>query len=273
MLFLFVYLDFDVCASCYNEGSSAIEIQHHKMDHPVVKWTLEPQGGQRQWTHLEAQAVLEDLRTNVRVGDAAGDRDVDDDGGGDDVKKGGKEEGVVAAGAAVAAELGLDIYETDSEAGKVPPFPDDETMENLNEDAEETEPGNQAKDEDEEGEEGGDGEQGGVIAAGAVVAAQLGLDVGETNNDAGEVHPSPHDETMENLNQDAEETETGDQAKDESEAVDGGEEVVQLVQDPVALPSPYTCGRCSEDIHLESTFYRCVGHSCRGAFTPQSWIF
>jgi hypothetical protein len=60
------------------------------MDHPVVKWTLEPRSGQRQWTGLEAKAVLEDLRTNVRLGDPVGDGDVDDDDNDDDFKKGGK---------------------------------------------------------------------------------------------------------------------------------------------------------------------------------------
>jgi hypothetical protein len=80
---------------------------------------------------------------------------------------------------------------------------------------------------------------------------------------------------LENMNQDAEETETGNQAKDEDDSVDGGEEVVQVVQDPVAPPRSYTCGRCSEGIDLDSTFYRCVGHSCRGAFIlkRQSSIF
>ena len=75
---------------------------------------------------------------------------------------------------------------------------------------------------------------------------------------------------MENLDQDAEETETGDQAKDEDDAVDDGK---KAVRDPVAPPRSYTCGRCSEDIDLDSTFYRCVGHSCRGAFTRQCRIF
>ena len=61
MLFLFIYLDFDVCASCYNDSPSAIEIEHHEMDHLVVKWTLNPRNLQRKWTNLEANAVLEDL--------------------------------------------------------------------------------------------------------------------------------------------------------------------------------------------------------------------
>jgi hypothetical protein len=149
----------------------------------------------------------------------------------------------------------------------VPPFPGDETPENLNQDAEETEPGNQAEDEH---EKGGDEELEGVIAAGTVISAQLGLDTGETNSDAGEVPPFPHDQTV---NRDVQETETGDQAKDEDHAVDRGEEVVQVVQNPVAPPRSYTCGRCSEGIHLNSTFYICVGHSCRGTFARQSWIF
>jgi hypothetical protein len=32
----------------------------------------QPADGQRQWTDLEANAVLEDLRTDVRVGDRVG---------------------------------------------------------------------------------------------------------------------------------------------------------------------------------------------------------
>ena len=64
----------------------------------------------------------------------------------------------------------------------------------------------------------------------------------------------------EHLNQKAEETETGSQTKDKDDLVDGEEKV--QVQDLVALPRSYTCGRCSEGIDLDSTFYRCVGHSC-----------
>ena len=37
------------------------------------------ESGQRQWTESEAKAVLEDLRTDVRVGDQAGDTDEDED--------------------------------------------------------------------------------------------------------------------------------------------------------------------------------------------------
>ena len=258
----------------------------------MVKWALDPQGGQRQWMHLEAKAVLEDLLTNVQVGDAAGDGDDDDD---DEREEEGQEEddwgnedagGVIAGGTAVSTELGPGVDETDSKAGEVPPFPDNEAMENLNQDAEETETVNQAKDEDKqkgedegegrdeeekEEEEGGD-EGGGVIAAGVAVATVLGPDVDETDRKAGEVPPFPDDETMENHNQKAEETETGNQAEDEDNFVDGGE-VVQVVQDPVTPQRSYTCGRCSEGIDLDSTFYRCVGHSCRGTFTCQSWIF
>jgi hypothetical protein len=210
--YLFIYVArFDVCASCYtNEGPSAIEIKHHKMEHPVVKWTLNPRIGQRQWTDFEANAVLKDLRTDVlirseeRVGDRTEDSSEDD-----------------------------------------------------NDDGEEEE-------EDENEEEGGKEDEGGVIAAGAAIAAELGLDIDETGNESGEAPSFPDDEAMENLNQDAEETESDIQVKDEADSVDGGEEVVQ---DPVVPPSPYTCGRCSEGIGLDSTFYRCVGHSCRGALT------
>ena len=64
--FLFIYLgQFDVCTSCYNDKSPAIEMEHHKIGHPVVKWTLDPRDGQREWTDLEANAVLEELRTGV----------------------------------------------------------------------------------------------------------------------------------------------------------------------------------------------------------------
>jgi hypothetical protein len=247
----YIYIaQFDVCASCYtNEGPSTIEIEHHRMDHAVVRWTLNPWPGQRQWVESEAEAVLEDLRTNVWV------------------------------------------YDDGGEAGEVPPFPDDETMENMNQDPEETEASNQAKDEDdeEEGEEEGEGvneeeeeqeeeeqeeeeqeneEEGGDIAA---AAAEFRFDVDETDGAAGEL-PIQDYEIMEYPNEDAEETETGDKAKGEDNSVDGGEEVVQ-VQDSVAPPRSYTCGRCSEGIDLDSTFYRCIGHSCRGAFTPQSSIF
>ena len=261
----------------------------------MVKWTLTPRIGQRQWTDFEANAVLDELRIDVlksknQIRDRAGsDSDEDGDHGdyGDEEMgeveeeeqgEGGNEDegGVIAAIAAIAAELGLDVDETDNEAGGVPPFPDHETMENLNQDAGETKTSNQAKykddgEEEEEEEERGDEEEGGVIAAGAGVATKLGFDVDESK--VREVSPFPDDETMENQNQNAEETETGNQAKDKDNSVDGGEGVVQVVQDPVAPQRSYTCGRCSEGIDLDSTFYRCVGHSCRGASTHQSWIF
>jgi len=202
------------------------------MDHPMVKWTLNPGIGQRQWIHCEANAVLEDLRTGVRVRskDQAGDRAEDSDRGEDDDDD----------------DYNYDDYDDDN---------DDE--------------------EEEEEEGGGEGaeEEGGVIAAGAAIVAGLGLGVDETDSKVGEVPPFSDDETMENQNQNAEDTETGNQAKDEDNSVDGGEEVVQVVQDPVAPQRSYTCGRCFEGIDSDSTFYRCVGHSCRGAFTRQSWIF
>ena len=176
----------------------------------MVKWTLNPRIGQRQWTDFEANAVLKDLRTDVvaRSKEQVGDRT--EDGSEDD---------------------------------------------NDDDDDEE---------EEEENEEGGNEHEGGVIAAGAAVAAELGLDIDETGNEVGEAPSFPDDETMEILNQDAEETERDNQDKDEDDSVDGAEEVVQ---DPVIPPSPYTCGRCSKSIDLDSTFYRCVGHSCRGALT------
>ena len=59
-----------------------------------------------------------------------------------------------------------------------------------------------------------------------------------------------------------EETETGNQAKDKDDSVNGGKKL--QVQDPITLPRSYTCGRCSASIDLDSAFYRCVGHSCRG---------
>ena len=68
---------------------------------------------------------------------------------------------------------------------------------------------------------------------------------------------------------DSSEDHAGNKAKDEDDSVGdplpSGE--VEAVQDPVATPNPYTCGRCSEGIFLDSTFYRCVGHSCRGGLT------
>jgi len=368
---LFIYIvRFDICASCYiNKGPSAIEIKHHKMDHLVVKWTLNPRIGQLQWTSFEANGVLEDLRTEVQVrpkdqvqGDRAGDSDSDEDDSYDsydyDSYSEEDEGGVIAAGADVAPELGLDIDKTSNEAGEMPPFPDDETMPNRNKDAEEMVTRKQPKDEDEAEEEGRDEEEeeeekgeneaeGRIIAAGAAAAAELELDIDETGNEAGEIPTFPDDETMEiqnqdaeemvtgnqakdeekeeeeegagneeeeneeaggviaagadvaaelgfdqvdgskagevplfpddetmeNQNQDAEKTETGNQAKDKDNSAGGGKQVVQVVQDPVAMPRSYTCGRCSKGIDLNSTFYRCVGHSCLGAFTPQYWIF
>ena len=261
------------------------------MEHPVVKWTLSPRDGQRQWVHLEANAVLEHLRPDVRVGDRARDSDEDEEEEEEKKKKeeqqrnqeeeeekeGGDQEDarVIAARAPVAAKLALDVDEPDREVREVPPFLHEENMENLNQDAEETVTGNQSKDEDQQEEEeaGGNEEKGGVIVVRAAVAPELGLDLDETDNKTGEVPPFPPDETIENLNQDAEETETGNEAKDEDDAVDGGKEVVQIVQDPVAPPRSYTCGHCSEGIDLDSTFYICVGHSCRGTFRPQSSVF
>jgi hypothetical protein len=62
---------------------------------------------------------------------------------------------------------------------------------------------------------------------------------------------------------------TGNPANDEDASVGhplpDGEEVIEVVQDPAGTPSPYTCGRCSEGIDLDSTFYSCVENSCRGA--------
>jgi len=162
------------------------------MEHPLLKWTLNSQSGQRQWMECEAKAVLEDLRTDVQVGDRAGDSDEDND------------------------------YNYD----------DDHDYDYIDHEVED------------EAEEGGNEEEGRAIAAGAAAAA---------------------DETMENLNQDAEETDTGNQAKEKGDSVDGGKKL--QVQDLVALPRSYTCGRCSGSIDLDSTFYRCVGHSCRGALT------
>ena len=179
---LFLYIaQIDICASCYtHKDPFALEIEDHKMDHPLVKWTLHSQSGQRQWTEYEAKAVLEDLRTDVRGRDRA--RDIDE-------------------------EDGYNYYY------------------------------------DHDYEEGGNEEEGRAIAAGAAVAA---------------------DETMDNLNQDTE-TETGNQARSKGGSVDGRKKL--QVRDPVALPRSYTCGRCFGSIDLDSTFYRCVGHSCRGALT------
>ena len=280
---VYIYIAmFDLCASCYNEGPPTIQIVNHTVDHPMVKWTLNPRMGQRQWIDCEANAVLEDLRTGVRVrskeqdgdrtrgSDSSEDDDdyYDGEGEGEEEGEGENEEegGNIAAGAAIAAELGLDIDGTDTEAGAVSPFPDNDTMEYLNQDAEETATSNEAKDKDKE-DKGGNEEEGGVIAAGAAVATGLGLDVDETDRKVGEVPPFLDDETMENQNQNAEETEAGNQAKDKNNSVDGGEAVVQ---GPVAPPRSFKCARCSDGIDLDSTFYRCIGHSCRGEFTCQS---
>jgi hypothetical protein len=148
------------------------------MDHPLVKWTLNPQNGQRKWTNIEATVLLEDLRTDVRLVDRARCGDKDNDGDGDDDEKGEEEE--------------------------------------------KEKKGNQ----EEEEEERRNQEDGAVIAAGAAVAAVA-----------------------------------GNQAKEEDAAAADREEVVQVVQDPVA------CGRCFNGIDLNSAFYRCVGHSCRGVST------
>jgi hypothetical protein len=206
------------------------------MDHPVVKWTLDPHNGQRQWTNLEANAVLEDLRnfgvwvgSKYHVWDQAWDSDEDDDNSDEEQEQeqGGSED----------------------EGGTSDDDDDDHDEEQEEEQGEQ-----------EEQEQGGDEDEGEIIAAGAAVATELGLDI---DDEAGEVPPFLGDETMEHLNQDARETEPSNQAEDEDDSVDDplpdGEEVV--------VPSPHavTCGLCSEGIVLDSTFYRCVGHSCRGA--------
>ena len=110
--------------------------------------------------------------------------------------------------------------------------------------------------------EGEEEERGGVAAA--VFDAAAGLVFGF--DEADEV-PFLDDKITEDPNEDAEETETCNQAKAQ-DSVDGGEKVI------LASSRPYTCGRCSKSIDLDSTFYRCVGHSCWGAFMArQSWIF
>jgi len=30
-----------------------------------------------------------------------------------------------------------------------------------------------------------------------------------------------------------------------------------------------TCGRCSDSISFDSTYYKCLGHLCRGAFNDE----
>ena len=92
---VFIYIaQIDICASCYtNKDPSALEIEDHKLDHPLVKWTLNSPTGQRRWTESEAKAVLEDLRTDVQVEDQAGDTDEDDDDGDEqEEEEGGNEE-------------------------------------------------------------------------------------------------------------------------------------------------------------------------------------
>ena len=140
---------------------------------------------------------------------------------------------------------------------------EEEEEEGGNEEEEEEEGGNEEEEEEERGDEEEDEEERENEEGGGGIAA--GFDVDEPDGAAGEL---PYNKTMEHLNQDAEETETGKQAKDQ-DSVDGGEEDILAV----ALQRSYTCGHCSEGIDLEFTFYRCVGHSCWGAFTRQSWIF
>ena len=381
-------VQFNVCASCYtNKDSSAIEIEDHKMGHPVVKWTLNPRSGQRQWTESEANAVLEDLRTVVWIhyghqevekkaeGRNAKVEEEEGRNGEGEEERGNEEEGGVIAAGPASAEHWIDVDEAHGEPGRFPPFQHDETMEHLNQDGEEEEEargndgeeggqgvwneqekeeewrGNGGKDEEEqegwneEGEEDGGGrrfppfqhdetmehlnqdaageeeegenegeegeqegwkeqgeeeeergnggeveeeqeggneteeheaggseEEGGGIAAGAALAAEFGFDGDETHSEAGEVPSFSDDETMAHLNHDAQETEPGNQAKDE-DPVDGRgreEGILVVVQYPVDPPRSYTCGRCSKGIDLDSTFYRCVGHSCCGTFMRRS---
>ncbi|KIM37236.1 hypothetical protein M413DRAFT_448725 [Hebeloma cylindrosporum] len=230
---------FDLCASCYNnKSSSEIEIQAHKVGHPMVKWTLDPRIGMRQWMELEANMVLECLRTKMRVnsqhqnGDQLGDRSDDDDN-------------------------------------------DENDNEDDDNDNEDDDNDNEGDDEENEGED-----DVGVIAAGAAVAAELGDETGDEIGNGGEDHGEEEeifpdgedfgigiDEAMENPIQDADETDTSaNQPKHEdlTDPLPGGA-VVEVVQDPLATPSPYMCGRCSESIDWDHTFYRCIGHSCRGA--------
>jgi len=143
---------------------------------------------------------------------------------------------------------------------------DEGEKEGWNEQEGEEERGN----EQEEGDEAeGSEEDEGDIAAGAAVAAGFGLDGDETQSEAGELPPFSGDETMAHMNHDAQETEPGNQAKRE-DPIDSREEAILVVQYPMDPPRSYTCGRCSKGIDLDSTFYRCVGHSCRGTFMRQS---
>ena len=177
------------------------------MDHPVVKWTLNPKTGHRRWTESEADVVLEDLRTNVWVYDDAQEVEKKEDGWNEGVDK--------------------------EQAGR-------------NEEEREA--------------------RGGVVAAVFGVAPGLVFGGDEANSEAEEVPPLPDGEIMQHPNEDAE-TNTGNQAT----AQDFGDSAAKVIL-IVARPRSYTCGRCSEGIDLDSTFYRCVGHLCRGAFKRQSWI-
>ncbi|KIM47178.1 hypothetical protein M413DRAFT_270777 [Hebeloma cylindrosporum] len=170
----------------------------------MVKWTLNPRIGQRQWTDFEARMVLENLRTNNML-DQTGDISEDDD-----------------------EEKEYDYYE------------------------------------DKEG----------IIAA---VAAELGLDFGdETGSDEAcsdyEDLGVGTENPMEIAHQDVEKTTIRNQAKHEGDPVDDAPPsgaIVQVFQDPVAKTSPYTCGLCYECIDWDSTFYKCVGHSCHDFFSCQ----
>ena len=123
-------VQFNICASCYtNKDPSAMEIEGHKMGHPVIKWTLNSRTGQRQWTESEANAVLEDLRTVVWVHYDHREVEKKAEGGNAKVERRNEEDeegneeggGVIAAGPA-PAELWIDVDETHDEPGRFPPF-------------------------------------------------------------------------------------------------------------------------------------------------------
>jgi len=201
----FVIARFDLCASCYNnESPSEVEIKDHKMDHPMVKWTLNPRIGQRQWTDFEANLVLEELHTPASGVRDEGEIEIDSDGEEED------EDDILAAGAAAVAKLGLDLDEIDIDEG-----------------------------------------------IGAEEDQKFGLNGDEKHNEAVDAE-NPKETNIDNS--------TGSQQKvEDASNEEVGEDLEGSSDGDSTTSSRFTCSRCATSIKLETTFYRCVGHSCRGA--------
>jgi len=209
----FVIDRFDLCASCYNnENPSEVEIKDHKVDHPMVKWTLSPRIGQRQWTDFEANLVLETLRTS-----AAGIRDKDEienDSESDGEEEDEDEDDILATAAAVVAELGLDLDEIDIDQSIGA----------------------------EEDQKFGD-ENHKIVNADDRDPEETDIDKSTGN----------HQEVGDASNEEVEEDLEGSTSNEDS-----------------LTSSRFTCSHCEESISLETTFYQCVGHSCRDFFICES---